>query len=263
MKRRILIILVFIIVITTKLVSAEEKKGVEILTLGKGQCIVIKYETGKGIIAYDVREYNEYICKCLNKEKIGSIDFLILHKIKGTDIEYVKKLSEEFNIKKTYLVKNKNINREDFQDRSNNIEVVDNGWSYKNKDIDLNLIPPIDGKKQGVDSVLLYGKIDGLNYLFSGDLNKEDQKLMLQYNLIPEANILNMKNYDGKTTKEFIDKVKPKVAILHDDKLKTSRYQSGDNLRIGGAKIYSTYDSGDILIERGKDEGGIEVKTTE
>lgn len=263
MKRRILIIVVFLVMITTNLVSADDKKGVEILTLGKGQCIVIKYESGKGIIAYDLREYNEYICKCLNKEKMGSIDFLILHKIKVTDIEYVKKLCEEFNIKKIYLVKHDNINRVDFQDRSNNIEVIDNGWNYKNKDIDLNLLPPIDGEKQGIDSVLLYGKIDGLNYLFSGDLSKEDQKLMLQYNLIPEANILNMKNYDGKTTKEFINKVKPKVAILNDDKLKNSRYSSGDNLRISGAKVYSTYDSGDILIKRGEGEGGIEIKTTE
>lgn len=260
MKRRIFIIVVFLMLITKNLVGAKEEKGVQILNVGKGQCIILNYGSGKGMIGYGLKEYSEFICKCINKESIGQLDFLILPQGNKVDIDYINKITKEFNIKSIYLIKNKNINRDDFRDMNNNFEIIENGWRYKDKDIDLELLPPINQKKEGLDSVLLYGKVDGLTYLFSGDLNKEDQNLMLQYDLIPEANILNIKNHDGKTTTKFLNKVKPKVAVFSDDKLKTSRYPNGDNLRIAGCKIYSTYDNGDIVIRKGEGEGGIEVK---
>jgi competence protein ComEC len=88
------------------------------------------------------------------------------------------------------------------------------GWSAG--DASFLFLSPDDSLYEGNnDSLVLYAKLGGMTWLFTGDLEKEgEQKLLKQWNL--KVNVLKAGHHGSKssTSKPFLEAVDPKIAVI-------------------------------------------------
>ncbi len=60
-------------------------------------------------------------------------------------------------------------------------EWIEDGWEVKGKKLNLKAIAPmnIDSKNENNNSIVLFGKIDGIKYLFLGDCEQKEERDMI------------------------------------------------------------------------------------
>ncbi|WP_400242548.1 DNA internalization-related competence protein ComEC/Rec2 [Niallia sp. JL1B1071] len=101
-------------------------------------------------------------------------------------------------------------------------------------------------------SIVIYAKVADITWLFTGDLEKEgEQALMLKYPLLKDIDILKVGHHGSKTssTSEFIEQLKPKIAIISVGE--NNRYHHPSN------EVLSTLKENKVKVFRTDENGGI------
>ncbi|MBU8905621.1 DNA internalization-related competence protein ComEC/Rec2 [Desertibacillus haloalkaliphilus] len=131
------------------------------------------------------------------------------------------------------------------------------------------IVSPV-GNEQSLNdrSIVLYAVIDGVRWLFTGDLEKSgEERLIHTYENLP-VDVLKAGHHGSHTssTDAFLDHIKPKVALISAGKNNRYGHPHSDlieNFEERGIAIYRTDENGAIRFKIGKRQQNFETATSE
>ncbi|MFY4774859.1 DNA internalization-related competence protein ComEC/Rec2 [Metabacillus sp. RGM 3146] len=126
------------------------------------------------------------------------------------------------------------------------ISAVQKGDVFYQKSYPFYILSPAEWSESKNDSsIVIYAKIGGKSWLFTGDLEKEGERKLLQNYPDLHADILKAGHHGskGSSSDEFLDALKPKTAVISAGK--NNRYHHPhkevlDKLKVRGISIYRT-----------------------
>ncbi len=198
---------------------------IHFIDVGQGDCILIqnhKYNividggsnTSKDKVIsylkkYNVKEINYYIYSHPHEDHIGSSDDIISKfKVRNVIGPKVSTSSEEFfNLVKSIKKKRLKIH---VPNNSSNIHLSENEY--------IHILYNGDYKSDNINNNSLVFKYinNNLSVLFTGDMEKEIENMLLSKNSNLSSEIIKIAHHGSKTstTSEFLSKVDPSIAII-------------------------------------------------
>lgn len=186
-------------------------------------------------------------------------------------------LIEEIEVKNIIIAKQKadsnNLQKlkKIVEKRKNNIIFVEAGKRIKvENNLYIDILWPtgkLEISENALNNNSIVNKISYKNFsiLFTGDIEeKAEKEILAKYinnSKILKSNILKVAHHGSKTSssKEFLEKVKPNIAIIgvgKENKFDHPNYNTLENLRRINCKIYRTDEDGEIRIKT----NGIDIK---
>jgi competence protein ComEC len=211
-----------------------------------------KFEVGQDVIV-----------PFLKSKGVSKLDLLILTHADmdhmGGSLSLLKEIKVERILLPSVSTELTSIEKELFKlakKQKSKISYVYEGINWRVEDNQFHIISPYknySGDKNG-GSIVLFAKVGGLNWLFTGDLDKEgEERLMKNY---PEITIdvLKVGHHGSKTStsNEFIHHYKPKYSIISVGKNNGFGHPHKEVLKIletGGSKIFRTDFDGEITYK--------------
>ena len=246
LKRRKHILLLVVLIIIFKLKPFFNiNPYLTMIDVGQGDAILITYPFNKNNILIDVggsaSSFNNAISPYLKSIGIKRIDHLIISHGDADHIIGAYDLIKNFNVKNIYI---NSYNNSQFEEKL--LTEFDVKIISEETQIDENIIIyNFPTNNENDDSLLTYFK--DFKVLLMGDASKNIESKLNIFNI----NILKVGHHGSKTSsgKEFIDKLKPKIALISvglKNKYKHPNQIVLDNLK--DSKTYLTSKSGMIKI---------------
>ena len=197
----------------------------------------------------------------LKSQGVSKIDTLVISHAHEDHMGDLEELAQNIKIKKIIasqgalskpLLKNKLVYTK------SQVQVAKIGEKLPILDSNLTILAP-KGKGDGGnnDSVVLYGKLCGSNFLFTGDMEVESEdKLLSMYPKLP-VDILKAGHHGSKTSSgsKFLEATRPKIALIScglNNRYKHPNQETLDNFNKYKIKIFRTDKMGAIkLMKKG------------
>ncbi len=239
------------------------------MSLSIGDAIVIQERFLKTTILIDTGDgKNNELVDFIKRIGIKNIDAVIISHGDDDHIGGLKKIVENFKVKNIYLSY--------FDDTSKNyilnnkIETTKINYVKKGDLIQINdfcfqvLSPKEKENSPNNNSLVLYAKIFGLSYLFTGDIEKEIEN-NFNYNL--DVDIFKVAHHGSNTssTINFLQKIKPKIAIAmngYHNMFGFPKKEIVDRFKELKIPLYNTIDKGTIYLSQGINKNKIQINTT-
>jgi len=244
---------------------------IQMLDVGQGDCIVVK-ENKNCIVIDGGGSYNKNfgndtgINVLLPNLRYNGIKNINAVFVSHTDEDHIKGIIEiigQINIERIFLP------CKDFNDDYYKMIVskskkygipiykIKNGDNIKiGKDISIDCISPYCNMNMDNNnsSIVMKLKYKDISVLFTGDIEKEAEKYIIDKDNNIKADILKLAHHGSKTstTDEFIDNVNPKFCIVSAGNYNIHKHPSKETvskLEKRNIKIFNTYQYGDIFIK--------------
>ncbi|MBO0525087.1 MBL fold metallo-hydrolase [Clostridium botulinum] len=251
--------LVFIVVVSLfsiKAFAKDRSPEVHFIDTGQSDCILIK--TGKENYLIDTgwEYYSGKILSYLNSNNVDKIDGVILTHYHDDHYGGLEMLLKTSKVKKIFLPKHDGGDKKKVinmvKKHKIKYEWIEDGWEVKGKKLNLKAIAPmnIDGKNENNNSIVLFGKIDGIKYLFLGDCEQKEEKDMIYNEKIKKCDVLKVSHHGFKTSNsdELIDMAKPKIAIVTCDGIYSPDKIVIDRLKNKDIEVLTTSNKGNLII---------------
>ncbi|EPY2274894.1 ComEC/Rec2 family competence protein [Clostridium sporogenes] len=255
--------LVFIVVVSlfyTEAFARDRGPEVHFIDTGQSDCILIK--TGKENYLVDTgwEYYSGKILSYLNSNNVDKIDGVILTHYHDDHYGGLEMLLKTSKVKKLFLPKHDSDDKKKVinmvKKHKVKYEWIEDGWEVKGRKLNLKAIAPmnIDSKNENNNSIVLFGKIDGIKYLFLGDCEEKEERDMIYNERIKKCDILKVSHHGFKTSNsnELIDIAKPKIAIVTCDGIYSPDKIVIDRLKNKGIEVLTTSNKGNIIIRDNK-----------
>ena len=264
-KINVLLIFILIASLFTSITPSEAAATVKVhfINVGQGDAALIQTGNenilidgggkGKGdeVFAYlkkqKVKTLNAVVSTHPDADHIGGLSYIIDNmKVKKV---YAPKISHTTQAYKNFLtsVKKKKLK---IMTAKTGVEIY-----TKASDISLKFIAPVKSyAKSDLNnwSGVLLLKHGNKKFLFTGDAEEEAESDMLAKGLIPNVDVLKVAHHGAKeaTTKAFLNKAKPKYAVISVGKNSYGHPTSPvlSRLKAVKAKVYRTDKSGNIIF---------------
>jgi len=246
---------------------------VVVLDVGQGDSILITTPKGKNVLIdgggsasedeyyYDVG--TKITVPALRKLGVWDIDTIMLSHIHEDHLEGLIRVAEEFNFRNVILpeVPYTNEMLESLiniaRSKGSKIFYVgENDRLMLEKDVYMEILSPIDGLIMGTqsnennNSIVVRLRYKKFSMIFTGDIEKEAEYILKDRNI--KSAVLKVPHHGSSTSssREFIDKVSPKVSIITVGKnfYGHPSQQTLENIREAGSVIYRTDMNGAIKI---------------
>lgn len=210
-KKNRIIILTFIVIILINIsivITKPKYSEISFLDLNCGEAILIKRNKENILIDTGDGSNNE-VSSFLKSKGINTIHYLIItHKHNDHNGEY------EY-IKNKFIIKNLIINAFDDYKYSNaqNIIKVKDKDIIKTKTLTLNILNPKEkDSNENNNSIVIYTIIDGLSFLFTGDIEEEIEKRLN----VRKIDVLKVAHHGSYTSSSFsfLQRLDLKYAII-------------------------------------------------
>lgn len=200
------------------------------INVGHGDAILLRSAFNKENILIDTGDYYAYrkLKNVLKSRRIKNIDYLIISHNDNDHSANLEALKKDFNVKK---VINKHI---DLKTKHFDFISINQDYSSKND-----------------SSICYYTNINGLKYLFIGDISKEvELDIIKKYNNL-KVDILKVAHHGSDTSshRKFINEIKPLVSLIScGNKFNFPKKETLETLYNAKSNVYITKNSGDIQI---------------
>ena len=292
MKKFFLFLFPFVLFLGQYMLTNLSLDGeVTFLDVGQGDCIFIRLPFGKGNYlidtgggltfekqpwqerdhAYDVGE--DTVVPFLKSKGVTTIDKLILTHGDADHAGSAEAILQEMKVQELVLSDRKEKNELErkligmAQSEGVAIRNVHAGDSWRVGENRFYILSP-EGNSQGDSnngSIVLYTKLGGLRWLFTGDLEAEGEAELIKKNPTLAVDVLKVGHHGSKssTTEDFLESVSPKWAIISVGE--NNRYQHPhqeilDRLQMNKINIYRTDQLGAITYTFRKDTGTFSVQ---
>uniref|UniRef100_A0A7C5ZCY0 DNA internalization-related competence protein ComEC/Rec2 n=1 Tax=Caldicellulosiruptor owensensis TaxID=55205 RepID=A0A7C5ZCY0_9FIRM len=233
---------------------------VNIIDVGQGDSSLITYK-GFSMLIDTGPEYEDFsslkrvVLPYILKRGVAKLDILVLthkHNDHIGDFDY---LLDEIRVDR--IVTSKEVYLENAQKlKGQEVVLVDSLKVYRYKDLKAYFIPPVEQDENS--SVVVKLTFGNFSMLFTGDASYESEiEYMKRFNL--HATILKVGHHGSSTatSEEFLESVKPKVAVISVGKGNIFGHPSNEvlqRLKSKNIKVYRTDSNGtvDILVDRNK-----------
>ncbi|WP_251861230.1 ComEC/Rec2 family competence protein [Clostridium sp. Marseille-Q2269] len=198
---------------------------VHYINVGQGDSILIQTKNENILIDAGTRKDSHSVIDYLKKQNIKKLDYVIATHPHEDHIGGMPKVIDEFEIKNFYAPK-KTTNTKIFKDmilglkkKNLKINVAKAGVSLNlSNNVILNFLAPVKNNYNNLNDYSAVVKIiDGnTKFLFTGDAEKNSEKDMLNSNADLSSDVLKIGHHGShsSSSKEFLDKVDPKIAII-------------------------------------------------
>lgn len=239
----------------------ESGSKVHFLNTIQSDAIIIEGDSANYLIDCGWSYSRGYILSYLRKNNITSIDSIILTHYHDDHRGDISGICKAMNIKKVYMSPHENKYKYELQEELKNIGVkvsfIEKGWKIRSGDVLLTAIGPIKAHEtiENNNSIVLDGQIDGISYLFSGDMEADEEHDILKNSTLAKYDVLKVPHHglDTSSTKEFIEAVKPSIAVVTSDGYESPGEKAIKNIENSGAKVYRSDKSGNIVVKKGLD----------
>lgn len=132
------------------------------------------------------------------------------------------------------------------------IRIVERGDSWKAGDAVFSVLSPEGEEKEDNDqSIVIWTKIGGLTWLFTGDLEEIGEKRLIQWYPELHADVLKVGHHGSKTSssQQFLDIVQPKTAVIsvgENNRYGHPHIEVLERLRERGIEVWRTDEQGAI-----------------
>ncbi|APC83265.1 ComEC/Rec2 family competence protein [Clostridium botulinum] len=198
---------------------------VHYIDVGQGDSILVQTKDKNILIDAGTRKSSDSLISYLKKQHIKKLDYVIATHPHEDHIGGMPKVIEEFEISNFYAPK-KTANTKIFKDmilqlkkKNLKINVAKKGISLdlsNNSSLDF-LAPVKDNYENTNDSSAVVKLTHGnTKFLFTGDAEKTSEKDILNSNEDLSSNVLKIGHHGShsSSSKEFLDKINPKIAII-------------------------------------------------
>lgn len=224
MRKKVVTFIFFIIIVSmSSTVFADYGRyEVHFIDTGQSDCILIKALNKNYLIDTGASYYTNKILEYLNSNEINNIEGIILTHYHDDHYGGLLKIVDSKKVGTVFIPTHYNEMRyylfSTLTEKGVNVKYINKGWQLKYGKVNLEAIGPIkeDKKIENNNSIVLQGKIDGIKYLFSADCEKQEEKDMINSDELKECDILKIPHHslDTSSTEEFLEAVKPKIAIV-------------------------------------------------
>ena len=266
-KYKYIVSLMFIFVIHYNITIFNKGLEITYIDVGQGDSIFIKFPNDKSNILIDTggkvtygNLKNNYsvgknIVDYLKSMGIGKLDYLIithgdfdhmgdsLYLIDKFKVENVIFNCGEFNVLEKELIKVLDEKKIKYYS------------CIKELNIDNNKLYFLQTKKydnENDNSNVIYTELNGYKFMFMGDAGVEKEKDILEKYNLSNIDVLKVGHHGSKTSssKEFIDEIKPKYAIISVGKNNRYGHPNKEVLNnLDNSKIYRTDQDGSIMFK--------------
>jgi len=268
-KKRYTLIIPFIPIMIYLTLSIFEKRELTVtcLDVGQGDSSVIELPDGK-IILLDTGRSGREAASFLKYRGKNSVDVIILSHVHPDHTGGFEYIVQRFKVKELWdsgrLIFSEDINL------SIKHRTLERGDVVEGKGYSMYIFHPYPrfytmygNEYMGANNDSLVLKIEGKNksFLFTGDIDEEAEKDILQLGRWLKSDVIKIPHHGGKTSayKPFFDTVSPEVAIISMGRDNRFGHPHKEMLTIlRGVKIYRTDSDGAIKIR--ESEKGIEIK---
>lgn len=270
-KFSLIFLISFIIFITVILPTQNNLLEIYCLDIGQGDSIFIKTPKNRtllvdtGGVSGNLSKVKGTIIPFLLSQGIKTIDFLIITHFDGDHCTKAELLIEQNFIKNLIVSKNLDINYyktkkiiDKAKEKGINIYWVEDNDKLNLQSVQLKYLAPIKGlyfKSRNDNSIVFKLTYEDFEMLFTGDIEKDAEDAILNYGSEKEikADILKVAHHGSETSsiKEFINKVRPKEAIISVGKNKYGHPNSKiiKKLKIIKSRVWRTDHNGAIIIK--------------
>ena len=292
MKKFFLFLFPFILFLGQYMLTNLSLDGeVTFLDVGQGDCIFIRLPFGKGNYlidtgggltfdkqpwqerdrAFDVGE--DTVVPFLKSKGVTTIDKLILTHGDTDHAGSAEAILQEMKVQELVLSDRKEKNDLErkligmAQSEGIAIRNVHAGDSWKVGENRFFILSP-EGNSQGDSnngSIVLYTKLGGLKWLFTGDLEAEGEEKLMKNNPTLNVDVLKVGHHGSKssTTEDFLERISPQWALISVGE--NNRYQHPhqevlDRLQKNEINIYRTDQLGAITYTFRKETGTFSVQ---
>ena len=270
----LLFIPVFLHLLTVKYSPIGE---VIFLDVGQGDSIVIRLpfhqgnyviDTG-GVVSFKKESWMEkkrefdpgerIVLPFLKSRGVTRLDGLILTHGDSDHIQGARALLEKLHV--NWLIVGHTVEKPKLEldtihlarKRGVKILFVYDGIRWKDGPVTFSVLSPLKGGRAGNDaSIVLFSKIGGLKFLFTGDLEKDGEEQLLKRYPSLAADVLKVGHHGSRTstTSTFVEKIQPKLAMISAGKNNRFNHPHPEVLEVlqgFGVEIFRTDEQGAIL----------------
>ncbi|URZ87961.1 DNA internalization-related competence protein ComEC/Rec2 [Floricoccus penangensis] len=199
---------------------------------------------------------------------VGRIDILVLTHAHEDHMGDLLEVSKEFKIKEIWITEgalNSKSLVEKLKKTKTNVKLVHPGDKINIFNSYLEVISPLKkGDGGNDDSIVLYGNLLNKHFLFTGDLEEEgEREIVNEYSKLP-VDVLKVGHHGSSTSssKEFIELIKPKYALISCGTNNRYKHPNKETLEIfekNNVEVFRTDLDGQIILKNKKRQLNIKV----
>lgn len=235
---------------------------VHYIDVGQGDSLLVQTKDKNILIDAGTRKSSDNLINYLKKQHIKKLDYVIATHPHEDHIGGMPKVIDEFEISNFYAPK-KTANTKIFKDmilqlkkKNLKINVAKKGISLDlSNDSSLDFLAPVKDNYENTNDYSAVIKLTHGNtkFLFTGDAEKTSEKDILNSNVDLSSNILKVGHHGShsSSSKEFLDKVNPKMAIISCGKNNDYGHphkETMKELKKRNIEVYRTDIDGNILL---------------
>lgn len=204
---------------------------VTFISVGQGDSALIEFPMGKrmlidggGFIRTEFDTGENIIAPFLWKNKIKTIDYIVMSHPQSDHFKGLKFIAENFNVKEFWWNGDHSLNsefnelfkaveRKNIKERVIARDVLNiNGVKIES----LNLLIPEETLNKNNASLLLKLSFGKVSFLFTGDIEKEAEESLIREGVNIKADVLKVPHHGSKTssTEGFLKGVNPQIAVI-------------------------------------------------
>ncbi|NFM31743.1 MBL fold metallo-hydrolase [Clostridium botulinum] len=231
---------------------------VHYIDVGQGDSILVQTKDKNILIDAGTRKSSDNLINYLKKQHIKKLDYVIATHPHEDHIGGMPKVIDEFEISNFYAPK-KTANTKIFKDmilqlkkKNLKINIAKKGISL---DSSLDFLAPVKDNYENTNDSSAVVKLTHGNtkFLFTGDAEKTSEKDILNSNEDLSSNVLKVGHHGShsSSSKEFLDKINPKIAIISCGKNNDYGHphkETMKELKKRNIEVYRTDIDGTILL---------------
>lgn len=256
--RKIFIVMVCIFMFTSK-VYAKVKYEVHFINTEQSDCTLIKGNNLNILIDTGTDSTVNRIIRYLDKEGVNKIHYLILTHYHDDHYGGLEKILSSKKVEKLYIPAYADPMRDIIHKyaylSSVKVEYIGENFNIKKMGININGIvsDKYHHNIENNNSIVLIGKINNKKYLFSGDIeNEREKELINKYTMeISQCDVLKVPHHGLNTScsQEFLNIVNPKISIITCNGKESPQKEVLNRLRNINTRILRTDINGNIIIK--------------
>jgi beta-lactamase superfamily II metal-dependent hydrolase len=236
--------------------AAEVSNEVHFLDTGQSDCILIKAGNKNYLIDTGTSGAAEKIINYLSTVGVKDIEDIIITHYHDDHYGGLKKILLSKNVNKVMLPKHDHEEKkqvlEDLKGLDVKIDYINKNYKIKARGIELKTCIP-ESKDETIEnnnSIVFEGNIDGLKYIFMADSEQRREKELVKSNKLERYDVIKIGHHglDTSTSESFIEKVKPRVAVITCNGSESPNKQILTRIAKQGAIILRTDNQGNIII---------------
>ncbi|WP_430785145.1 DNA internalization-related competence protein ComEC/Rec2 [Virgibacillus flavescens] len=250
---------------------------VTMLDIGQGDCFIIELPFRKAVFFIDAgakmsfeneeptdANYKQIIKPYLYSKGISKIDALFLSHEDVDHVGSVSFLLKEFQVDEVLLSNYYNLadsTINSWKEKDTHVERINGGDELMLRGLPIGVLSPAEDRKEtNSNSLVLYMKLGGLSWLFTGDIDKKAELQIKEKYATIKIDVLKVAHHGSNTSTDssFVKKLRPKYAWISVGQNNSYGHPTTevlDLLNIEGVKIFRTDQDGAVQF-RYKDNKG-------